>query len=217
VRAGPRGARARVLSLRAGRENFGRLAWFRRGQPRCAAIPAAPPRPSASHVFHVTNYRSQMGNYRERLRVPASYWALGLLCAAIMGSTLWAGFSVGVAIAVYAVTGGGIAAALLAWGGTRIEVAGGRLRAGKAVLSLQSAGEVAQLDEARARAMRGPRADPAAFLLIRPYLKLAVYIETSGRSPAQPYWLIATRHPAELAAAIERSRPAARTGGSPVG
>jgi len=158
-----------------------------------------------------------MRNYRERLRVPASYWVLGLLCAAILGSTLWAGFSAGIAIAVYAVTGGGCAAALLIWGGSSVEVADGALRAGKAVLPLQAAGEVTPLDEAQAGAMRGPRADPAAFMLIRPYLKLAVYIEVSGRPAAPPYWLVGTRHPAELAAAIERSRPAARAAGGPMG
>jgi Protein of unknown function (DUF3093) len=157
-----------------------------------------------------------MRNYREQLRVPISYWLLGLISVAIIGTTLWAGFSVGVAIAVYAVIGGGCAAVLLNWGSARIEVADGQLRAGRAVLPLQEAGQVAQLDEAQTRAMRGPRADPAAFMLIRPYLTLAVYVEVSGSAPGAPYWLVATRRPAELAAAIERSRPAARTGGGPV-
>ena len=158
-----------------------------------------------------------MRNYREQLRVPVSYWVLGLLCAAILGSTLWAGFSAGAAIAVYVVFGGGCAAALLIWGSVRVEVTDGRLRAGQHVLPLQSAGEVAPLDEAQARAMRGPRADPAAFMLIRPYLKGAVYVGISGGPEATPYWLIGTRHPAELAAAIERSRPAARADRSPMG
>jgi Protein of unknown function (DUF3093) len=158
-----------------------------------------------------------MRNYRERLRAPASYWLLTLCSVAIIGSTLWAGFSVGVAIAVYAVIGGGCAAVLLNWGRVTITVADGQLRAGRAALSLRDAGQVAALDEAQARAIRGPRADPAAFMLIRPYLKLAVYVEVSEASPGAPYWLLATRHPAELAAAIDRSRPAARTGGSSVG
>ena len=119
--------------------------------------------------------------------------------------------------AVYAVLGGGCAAVLLNWGRISITVADGRLKAGRAVLLLQDAGEVAALDEVQARAILGPRADPAAFMVSRPYLRLAVYVEVSERTPGAPYWLLATRHPAELAAAIERSRPAARTGGSPVG
>jgi hypothetical protein len=181
-----------------------------------------------------------MGNYREQLRAPASWWLLGLLCVALFGSTLWAGYSVIVAISVYAVLGGGCAAALLVWGSAKIEVIDGELRAGQAALPLRDAGEVAPLDEAQARAMRGPRADPAAFTLIRPYLKLAVYVEVSGSAqaapywlaagsrpgrrrgrrrppPPAPYWLVATRNPGELAAAIDRARTVARAGDSAVG
>jgi hypothetical protein len=79
------------------------------------------------------------------------------------------------------------------------------------------AGDVVPLDEAQATALRGPRADPRAFMLIRPYLKVAVYIEVTGEHQERPYWLLGTRRPAELAAAIERSRPQARTGGTAVG
>ena len=147
-----------------------------------------------------------MRDYREQLRAPASWWLLGLLCVAMFGSTLWAGFSPRVAVAVYVVLGAGCAAALLLWGSATIEVAGGKLRAGSASMSLSQAGEVTALDAAQARALRGPRAYPAAYLLIRPYLKRAVYVEITGQFAARPYWLIGTRRPAELAAAIERSR-----------
>jgi len=147
-----------------------------------------------------------MRDYRERLRAPMSWWLLSLLCVVMFGTTLWAGFSLLVAVAVYAVLGAGCAAALLLWGSATIEVTSGKLRAGSASLLLSQAGEVAALDEAQARALRGPRADPAALLLIRPYLKQAVYVEVTGQFSARPYWLIGTRHPAELAAAIEDSR-----------
>jgi hypothetical protein len=42
--------------------------------------------------------------------------------------------------------------------------------------------------------------------MLRPYLKRAVYIGLADPGSEVPYWLVATRHPAELAAAIERSR-----------
>jgi hypothetical protein len=158
-----------------------------------------------------------MRSYTERLRVPASWWLLGMLSAVIFASTAWAGFSVLVAIASYVVFCGGCAAALLIWSHTTIEVSNGELRVGASTLPLAVAGEVAALDEARTRALRGPSADPRAFLMSRPYLKLAVYIEVTGEHHNRPYWLIGTRRPAELAAAIERSRPQARADGTPVG
>jgi Protein of unknown function (DUF3093) len=158
-----------------------------------------------------------MPNYTEQLRVPVSWWVLGMLSAIIFASTAWAGFSVYVGIACYVVFCGGCAAALLALGHATIEVTSGELRVGASTLPLAVAGEVAALDEARTRALRGPSADPRAFLMVRPYLSTAVYIEVTGEHQERPYWLIGTRRPTELAAAIERSRPQARADGTPVG
>lgn len=158
-----------------------------------------------------------MPSYTEQLRVPAGWWLLAMFSALIFASTAWAGFSVAGAIASYLVFCGGTAAVLLNWGRASIEVSGGELRAGQTTLPLAFAGQVAALDEAQTRVLRGPRADPRAFMLTRPYLKLAVYIEITGEHQDRPYWLIGTRRPGELAAAIERSRPQARTGGTQVG
>ena len=73
---------------------------------------------------------------------------------------------------------------------------------------LATAGEVRPLDQAQTRVMRGPRANPAAYLLIRPYLRESVYVEVIGADARWPYLLIGTRHPVRLADAIERSRAA---------
>ncbi len=91
-----------------------------------------------------------------------------------------------------------------------MEVAAGELRAGPARLPLADAGEVAELDSGQLRAICGPRADPAAFLLIRPYLKRAVYIEVTSRQAGVPYWVVGSRRPGALAEAIRQSRPAPR-------
>jgi hypothetical protein len=173
--------------------------------------------PPASHVLLVTNYGGVMRSYRERLSVPVSSWILGELSALIFASTAWAGFGMIVVIASYVLFCGGCAALLLSWGRATIEVFDGELRAGSVTLPLATAGQVGALDEAQTRALRGPRADPSAYMLIRPYLKRAVYIEISGEHQQRPYWLLCTRRPADLAAAIERSRPQARTGGTAVG
>ncbi|MEP7026918.1 MAG: DUF3093 domain-containing protein [Actinomycetota bacterium] len=157
-----------------------------------------------------------MPNYRERLHAPASWWLLGLFTAATFAVSAWAGLNTAGVIAAWVVIVGGCVGALLAWGNARIEVTGSTLRAGRAVLPLASIGEVTALDAAQARALRGPRADPAAFMLIRPYLKLAVYVQIADAGAGPPYWFLATRRPAELAAAIETSRTAAPAGGGSV-
>jgi hypothetical protein len=39
-------------------------------------------------------------------------------------------------------------------------------------------------------------------------------MEVTAPAAGTPYWLVATRHPAKLAAAINSARPAARAGGT---
>jgi len=149
-----------------------------------------------------------MHSYRERLFAPPLWWVAGMLTMLTFGAIVWTGFNLAVTLAVFAAVIIVTAAFLLNWGRVIIEVADGELRVGKDRLPLADTGQVRPLDEAQARALRGPRADPRAYVLLRPYLRLAVYIEVSRPDAATPYWLLATRRPAELAAAIETSRPA---------
>jgi hypothetical protein len=155
--------------------------------------------------------------YHERLWVPVSWWLPGLAVIVILGAELAAGFGWPVAAAIYAVLVAGWAAMLLSWGRPRVEVAGRELIAGGARLALAGAGQVSVLDRAQTRAITGPRADPAAFSLIRPYLREAVYVEVTDPVAGTPYWVVGTRRPAELAAAINSARPAARAGDTAVG
>jgi Protein of unknown function (DUF3093) len=151
-----------------------------------------------------------MHSYRERLRAPASWWINGMLMMFVFGSIVWFGFPLWTALVTYATLFAVTAAFLLNWGRASIQVSETQLIAGGSQLALADVGEVRQLDEMQATALRGPRADPRAHLLIRPYLHKAVYVEVSAPGGA-PYWLLFTRQPAKLAAAIrgysQESRP----------
>jgi len=131
-----------------------------------------------------------------------------MLTMLTFGAIVWTGFDLAVTLAVFAGVIIVTAALLLNWGRATIEVEEGELRVGKDRLPLGDAGQVRPLDEVQARALRGPRADPRAYVLIRPYLRLAVYVEVTRPGASTPYWLLATRRPAELATAIDTSRPA---------
>jgi hypothetical protein len=155
--------------------------------------------------------------YHERLRVPVSWWVLGMISVLMLGAGFLAGFDWEPALAVYGILTAGLAAILIGWGLLRLEVADGELRVGRDRLPVTLAGEVTALDEEQTRALRGPRADPAAYLMTRPYLPRSVYIAVDDPAARGPYWLIGTRRPEELAAAIEAARPAARADGTPVG
>jgi hypothetical protein len=155
--------------------------------------------------------------YREHLRVPWPWWLIGLAMVVVLGTELAAGLNWLLAVAGYAGIALVIGAVLARWSWPAVEVRDGELRAGRARLPLDKVGEVTALDQAQSRELRGPQADPAAFVLTRPYLKTAVYIEVSGAPSGEPYWLVGTRRPAELAGAIENSRPAALAGEAAVG
>ncbi len=133
----------------------------------------------------------------------------------ILGVTLYAGLPDPWPIIIMAGLVLGCAALLISMSLARVEISGGTLRAGSAVLPLTAITEVVTLDEKQTTQMRGPRADPAARLYSRPYLKASVYLAVDPAfDPAVPYWLIGTRHPAELAAVIQRCR--AQAGHEPV-
>jgi hypothetical protein len=152
---------------------------------------------------------AQDASYRERLLVPVSWWLLAVPVIAVLGGEVYAGFGGWIPPVIYAVFIVVVAGFLLTWGATTIEVADGTLRAGGAELPLDGTSDVVPLDEKQAALLRGPRADPAAHLMLRPYLKRAVYIRLADPGSRVPYWLVATRHPAELATAIERGRQSA--------
>jgi hypothetical protein len=156
-----------------------------------------------------------MRDYREQLHVPLAWWLLAVPTVLILGATLYAGLPEPWPIIIMAGLAAGCAAMLISMSLARVEIGGGNLRAGSAVLPLTAITEVVTLDEKQSTRMRGPRADPAARLYSRPYLKTSVYLAVDPAvDPAVPYWLIGTRHPAELAAVIERCR--AQAGHEPV-
>lgn len=148
-------------------------------------------------------------SYYERLWVPLSWWLLAIPVIAVLGGELYAGFGGLVPPLIYAAFIIVVGGFLLHWSVTTVEVTGGTLRAGSDTLPLGQAAEVAALDERQATLLRGPRADPAAHILLRPYLKRAVYIRLAEPGSGVPYWLVTTRRPAELATAIERGRQTA--------
>jgi hypothetical protein len=161
-----------------------------------------------STVTIATTEVGKMGTYRERLLVPVSYWIIAAPVVVLLGAEAYFfvdGYIPVLTIVVLYVI---VAAFLLNWGTATVEVTPGVLRAGRDTLALRDASEVIALNPEQARLLGGPRADPAAHLLLRPYLKRAVCVrlnETAAQAGV-PYWLVSTRHPGKLAGAIEAAR-----------
>jgi hypothetical protein len=119
-----------------------------------------------------------------------------MLLAFLVATPLW------VAILGTAVVGGGLLALFVGYGAARISVADGVLRAGRARISLEHVGEVQALRAEDAHRLAGRDADARAYLLLRPYLRRAVRVAIDDPADPTPYWLLSTRRPDRLAAAL---------------
>jgi hypothetical protein len=156
-----------------------------------------------------------MDDYRERLHVPLVWWLLAVPTVFLLGATLYAGLPDPWPIIIMVVLAGGCTGLLITMGLATVEVGNGVLQTGNTSLPLSAVSEAIALDEKQSTRLRGPRADPSAYTYSRPYLKESVYLALDrAAGPTVPYWLVGTRHPAELAAIIERSR--LKTGHEPV-
>jgi hypothetical protein len=145
-------------------------------------------------------------DFAERLTVPLRWWVQTTMLLA----TLWLAFVVAMPLWAACVSAGGLLLAVYAWfgwlGSARIAVHDGVLRAGPAAIGVDHLGACEPLDAEQTRRVLGVDADARAFLLVRPYLKRAVRVEVADPADPTPYWLLSTRRPERVAAALAAAR-----------
>jgi len=140
--------------------------------------------------------------YRERVTPgPWMFVAALLLVPAGLLAFLPIDETVGIVVAVVLYAG---AVAFLLASTPTIEVSADLLRAGRARLPLEFVGEAAAFTGQEAFLERGQRLDARAYLMLRGYVPAVVRVENTDASDPAPYWLISTRHPRELLAALAK-------------
>jgi hypothetical protein len=146
--------------------------------------------------------------YEERLSIRARWWAVLLAIALFGSSELFAGFDGRIiAIVVAAVVVPTIVLLTLA-GRTVLRVDAAGIHAAGTTIGFDEIDSVQALDAHETRLMLGPQADPAARLIVRGYIREAIIIRPVDASA--PYWLVSTRHPQDVIAAVERAARASR-------
>ena len=149
-------------------------------------------------------------HYRERLwPAPWLFVATALVIPASLLVFLPINTTAGVVVAIvlYAACVG-----LLFAGGPTIEVTDTEFRAGKASLPLSIAGTVEGFSGDEARAERGVRLDARTWLLIRAWVSPLVKIQNLDERDSAPYWVVSTRHPDAVVAAITAAKQRASNG-----
>ena len=143
--------------------------------------------------------------FRERLLPGPVGWLGALAAGFVAGVVLWPvshvlGIVAGVVVAI-------AAAVALAVTSPVVEVSDGELHAGRAhvpVALLRDPTPIMTADDMRVEL--GPGLDARAYVCLRAWAKTGVKATLDDPGDPTPYWLVSTRRPAELAAAL---RPAA--------
>ncbi len=151
---------------------------------------------------------------RFRERLTPSVWvfvATGLVVPASLLVFLPIDTTVGIVVALglYGV----IVAALLATTPT-VTVTDSEVRAGPARVPRDLISDAEAFEGAEARWQRGPGLDARAWLLIRGWITPVVRMELDDPDDPVPYWLISTRRPRELVAALRPTDSRGRARGS---
>ena len=146
-----------------------------------------------------------MTTYRERLSAPVSWWIAALGFALVWGwvfliATTWAA-------AIVVTVGLAVAGCYAVWryGSMEVSVGPDGLRVGRAFVEARHVGTVRSLDRQAYRTQLGTGADARAYLVTRPYLDHGVVVMIDDPDDPAPYWLLSSRHPDDLAAALAPS------------
>jgi hypothetical protein len=142
--------------------------------------------------------------YRERLSPsPWIYLACALIvpaCLLVFAPISW------LAGIVSAVLLFGGVCALLYFTSPTLTVQNGEFRAGTAHIPLRFTGAATGYRRERATAARGVDLDARAFLRLRGWVDPVVRVDITDPEDPTPYWLVSTRRPEELIAALESAR-----------
>jgi len=143
-------------------------------------------------------------DYQERLHVPLRWWVQATMFLATFWLALIVALPAWIAWLASAALLAGIYGIFVWLGSVQVEVREGMLCAGPARIPLAQVGAAEALDKEATRRVHGVEADARAFLVTRPYISRAVKVVIDDPADPTPYWLISSRHPRQLAAALTR-------------
>ena len=140
--------------------------------------------------------------YRERLwPAPWVFIATALVIPASLLVFLPISTTAGIVCAI--VLYGGIVVTLLVTT-PAVDVDDALFTAGRARLPRTAIARVTAFTGQEATAQRGTQLDARAWLLLRGWIPGLVKVQLDDPSDPTPYWLVSTRHPAKLAAALQK-------------
>jgi hypothetical protein len=142
--------------------------------------------------------------FDERLSVPLWWYLPAIGLAVLLGAEVHMGYPGVRSWIGYAITVPLCLGAMIWLGHVRVRVADGELHAGDARLPLRHVGHVDVVARENKQVALGPELDPAAHLVHRAWIGTVVRIEVTDPDDDTPYWIVSTRDPDALVAALSR-------------
>ena len=146
--------------------------------------------------------------YVERLTVRPVWWAVALTIAVLGAVELAAGFRWQIGLIALAVAAAPTLSVLVILSRLTVRVDGRGIHAGGRTMTYDEMESVEALDRKQTKVQAGPGADPAAYLVFRGYVGESVLVRPLDPRPV-PYWLVSSRHPQLIVAAVEQAARAA--------
>jgi hypothetical protein len=140
--------------------------------------------------------------YRERLRLPLSWVAGALVVALIAAAQLHTALTGWAGAVPYLVLLPGVVLGALALSRREVRVEDGALHVPGARAPLTVFGPPEVLQGQALQHWMGPLADPHAWVATSPWLRGAVRLPVLDPADDTPYWLVGSRDPVALAAAL---------------
>ena len=162
-------------------------------------MPVSDPTPSGSSSGPATG-PAAVPTFDEALWPGAVGWLAVPFFAVTLGVALWPVDTLLAVVAGLVVLVVGVVAMNAVT--PRVRVVGGELHAGAAHVPLGLLREPRALDAATLRQELGPGLDARAFLCHRGWIRTAVRAELDDPADPTPYWVISTRRPDALVAAL---------------
>ncbi|MGA4668307.1 DUF3093 domain-containing protein [Propionibacteriaceae bacterium Y1923] len=143
-------------------------------------------------------------HHDERLTVPVMWWVVLLFLALTFVVAVWAILDDAWALSTLVVSFGLVTMFLVSYGRPRVRTTDAGLEAGGASIEWRYLSGATALDVAQSREALAVAAGGGSWMLVRPYLTR--YVRVDLADPADPYrhWLLSSRDPRHLAAAITR-------------
>lgn len=151
-----------------------------------------------------------MSRYDERLTAPPLWWLGGTAVAVMLAAGIHSGGTGARAVVPYVVLPPLVLGVLAFSSRGRVRVCDGVLHVPGGRIPLTHVGGITPLDTEATRRVRGPLAEPRAFVASRPWLPGSVRVQVEDPEDDTPYWLVGTRDPEALAAALVQEQRSAR-------